>query len=113
MFFPFRWFRHITEAANANKAKENRRSYRGAGLGPDSPLSSHNGLGLVDPALQSDSASASDSLELPDKKGLPAGRSQSVHEQSISDREPQPERQPSSPPEDRAEADNFSKTGQS
>jgi hypothetical protein len=60
---------------------------------------------------KSDAASA-DSLELPDKKGQPAGRSQSFHEQSISDREPHPERQPSSPPEDRADADNFiSKTG--
>ena len=62
--------------------------------------------------MSKDSASASDSLEIPDKKGQPAGRSQSFHEQSISDREPQPERQPSSPPEDRADGDNFvSKTG--
>jgi hypothetical protein len=109
-FIFFRWFRHITEASNAYKARENRRSYRGPGLGSDSPLSSHNGL--VDSVSKSDAVSA-DSLDLPgDKKGQPAGRSQSFHEHSISNMEPHPERQPSSPPEDLADQDTFaSKTG--
>ena len=109
-FLFFRWFRHITEASNAYKARENRRSYRGPGLGSDSPLSSHNGL--VDSVSKSDVVSA-DSLDLPgDTQGQPAGRSQSFHEHSISNMEPHPERQPSSPPEDLADQDTFaSKTG--
>ena len=70
LFFFSRWFRHISEASSAYKAKENRKSYRGPGLGPDS---SHNGL--IDPGSKSETISA-DSLDLPqgDKKGQPAGR---------------------------------------
>ena len=47
-----------------------------------------------------------DHLGLPDtdKKAQPAGRSQSFHEQSTTSREPHPERQPSSPPEERGES---------
>jgi len=44
-----------------------------------------------------------------DKKGQPAGRSQSFHEQSTSSREPHPERQPSSPPEERPELSSSAK----
>ena len=45
-----------------------------------------------------------------DKKGLPAGRSQSFHEQSTSSREPHhTERGPSSPPEERGDVSSSAK----
>ena len=99
--FRCRWFRHITEASNAYRARDNngRRSRY-----PVDPLNGLEGSG--DRGLKSD-----DHLGLPDsdKKGQPAGRSQSFHEQSTSNREPHPERQPSSPPDDRGDLDSSAK----
>ena len=99
MNFYCRWFRHITEASNAYRARDTRRSRY-----PVDPLNGLEGSG--DRGLKTD-----DHLGLPDsdKKGQPAGRSQSFHEQSTSNREPHPERQPSSPPEDRGDLDSSAK----
>ena len=103
--FLCRWFRHITEASNAYRARDTRG--RGRGLYPADPL--NNGL-----ESSGDRGKADDHLGLPgdsalDKKGQPAGRSQSFHESSTSCREPHPERQPSSPPEERGDLSNSAK----
>ena len=89
----FRWFRHITDASNAYRARDSTRRGR-------YPADPHNGL------EKGERGKTDDHLGLPDgdKKGQPAGRSQSFHEQSTSNREPHPERQPSSPPEERTES---------
>ena len=99
IFFFSRWFRHITEASTAYKSRETRRGGRPA-VGPDG--SGHNGLdgGGV--------SGASDLLVVPPEGGKGPGRSHSFHESSTSNREPHPERQPSSPPEDRTD-DSFAK----
>ena len=109
VFFNFRWFRHITEASNAYK----QRGYRQGG----EPPAGRPQNGLDDHHHHTRGKHDTDqSLGVPgdllvDKKGQPTGRSHSFHEQSTSSREPHPERQPSSPPEDRAqsEADTFEK----
>ena len=103
----FRWFRHITEASNAYRARDTRG--RGRGLYPADPL--NNGL-----ESSGDRGKADDHLGLPgdsalDKKGQPAGRSQSFHESSTSSRELHSERQPSSPPEERGPDSHAKKAG--
>ena len=113
-FLYSRWFRHITEASNAYK----QRGYRQGGGDPpagrpQNGLDDHHhhnrGKHDTDQSLGVPGAGLGDLLG--DKKGQPTGRSHSFHEQSTSSREPHPERQPSSPPEDRAqsEADTFEK----
>eukprot|EP00096_Caligus_rogercresseyi_P016416 TRINITY_DN905_c0_g1_i3.p1 TRINITY_DN905_c0_g1~~TRINITY_DN905_c0_g1_i3.p1 ORF type:complete len:622 (-),score=163.72 TRINITY_DN905_c0_g1_i3:650-2515(-) len=103
-----RWFRHITEASNAYRARDNRRNFRttgGISPLPDTGISSSssastNGLGssLDGNSSRKEAATASSLLGV--KGILPGGRSHSFHESSSSNRESPPERQPSSPPED-------------
>merc|ERR1712223_1869945 len=99
------WFRHITEASNAYRARDTRG--RGRGLYPADPL--NNGLeSSGDRGKTDDHLGLSESSS--DKKGLPAGRSQSFHEQSTSSREPHhTERGPSSPPEERGDVSSSAK----
>lgn len=97
----FRWFRHISEASAAYKARDNSRRGRYPAASGTDPLNGLEGsVGKTD-----------DHLGIPDldKKGQPAGRSQSFHEQSTSSREPHPERQPSSPPEETSGGDPSAK----
>ena len=97
---PFsRWFRHIQEASNTYRVRDqNRRSRYPAA----DPLNGVESSGKTD-----------DHLGLPDvdKKGQPAGRSQSFHghESSTSSRELHTDRQPSSPPEERGGGDSHAK----
>ena len=94
----FRWFRHIQEASNAYRVRDpNRRSRY-----PADPLNGVENSGKTD-----------DHLGLPDvdKKGQPAGRSQSFHESSTSSRELHSDRQPSSPPEERGGDSHAKKAG--
>lgn len=97
-----RWFRHITEASNAYKSRETRRG----GYRDQNGLNEASGGGA-------DKKDSCDLLSVPgsEKSLHPAGRSQSFHESSSSNREQPPERQPSSPPEDRltGELDSFAK----
>ena len=96
--FFFRWFRHIQEASNAYRVRDpNRRSRY-----PADPLNGVENSGKTD-----------DHLGLPDvdKKGQPAGRSQSFHESSTSSRELHSDRQPSSPPEERGGDSHAKKAG--
>ena len=103
----FRWFRHITEASNAYKQRGHRQ-------GGGDPLTGRpqNGLDDHHHTSRGKHDGGVDTLDVPgsgdglsDKKGQPTGRSHSFHEQSTSSREPHPERQPSSPPEDRAQSE--------
>ena len=94
----FRWFRHIQEASNAYRTRDPKIRGRYAA----DPLNGVENSGKTD-----------DHLGLPDvdKKGQPAGRSQSFHESSTSSRELHSERQPSSPPEERGRDSHAKKAG--
>lgn len=105
-FFCYRWFRHITEASNAYRARDTRG--RGRGLYPADPIN-NNGLEGSGGDRSKTEVDRLDVESALDKKGQPAGRSQSFHEQSTSSREPHPERQPSSPPEERPELSSSAK----
>jgi len=100
------WFRHITEASNAYRARDTRG--RGRGLYPADPIN-NNGLEGSGGDRSKTEVDRLDVESALDKKGQPAGRSQSFHEQSTSSREPHPERQPSSPPEERPELSSSAK----
>ena len=104
--YHYRWFRHITEASNAYRARDTRG--RGRGLYPADPIN-NNGLEGSGGDRSKTEVDRLDVESALDKKGQPAGRSQSFHEQSTSSREPHPERQPSSPPEERPELSSSAK----
>ena len=109
-FLYSRWFRHITEASNAYKQRGP--PGRAPPGRPQNGLDEHHhnrGKHDTGDTLGVPGSGLGDLLG--DKKGQPTGRSHSFHEPSSSSREPHPERQPSSPPEDRAqsEADTFEK----
>ncbi|CAB4064754.1 ARHGEF12 [Lepeophtheirus salmonis] len=107
-----RWFRHITEASNAYRARDNRRNFRttgGISPLPDTGSNNNNRETSSTNGLTSSTSvdnTRKDSSSLLGVKGiLPAGRSHSFHESSSSSRESPPERQPSSPPEDITKGD--------
>ncbi|XP_071744698.1 uncharacterized protein [Lepeophtheirus salmonis] len=106
------WFRHITEASNAYRARDNRRNFRttgGISPLPDTGSNNNNRETSSTNGLTSSTSvdnTRKDSSSLLGVKGiLPAGRSHSFHESSSSSRESPPERQPSSPPEDITKGD--------
>ena len=101
----FRWFRHITEASNAYKQRGRGDPITSRPNGIDEPH--HPTRGKHDEGVHTlDVPGSGDGIG--EKKGQQAGRSHSFHEQSTSSREPHPERQPSSPPEDRAQSETES-----
>ena len=82
LLFPCRWFRHITEASNAYKSRENNRRNQPGGR---DLVSSHNGYSLDAGGGKGGVAGSSSDLlgvSLDGSGGKPAGRSQSFHESS-------------------------------